>query len=167
MADEKPEPICEFSLLAYQVLVVEKRALVRDVAQALNLSADALYSRLRGRSRFRPHEIRALVDHVDDQRLLRFFADDSRFVVARRPEGAVVDRDIRIAAATTLQEAADLMRVVARSLIDGPRLSHRERQAILNEVLECETAIANLRATIEAANDRSTAAGRSVDVSNG
>jgi hypothetical protein len=141
---------CEFAQLTYQVLVVEKRAPVRAVAVALNISPDALYSRLRGRSRFRPGEIRALVEQIDDPRLIRFFAGDSRFVVAERPPGQVVDKDVRVAVTKALKEAVDLMRVVAQSLEGGPRLTHRDRQSIFDEVQEAETAIANLRATLEA-----------------
>ena len=147
---KKRDPACPFAQLVYQLLVVEKIGKVPEVAAALKLSQDTLYGRLRSRSKFRPVEIRGLVEALDDQRLLRFFADDSRFVVARRPQADDASHDIRKATAHALHEAIDLMQIIVSALEDGPMLHHDDRAAILNEVKEAETAIANLREAVTA-----------------
>ncbi len=138
-----------FSHLIYQLLVIEKRAPVAEVAATLGLSPSALYGRMQGRARFRVEEVRALIAVLDDQRLLRWFVDDSRFVVARRPRPDAVRRSVIDATSEALHGAVDLMRVVAKALDDGLPLDHRDRAAILTEVVEAETAIANLRAAVD------------------
>jgi len=141
---------CGFALLAYNLIIVEKRARVPELARHAGLSEDALYSRLRGRTAFRPVEIKALIDALpDDPRLLAFFADDSRHIVVRRPKGLAIEADIRLASTAALREAIDLMEVIVATLADGQPLDHRDRLAILQEVKEAETAIANLRAAAE------------------
>jgi hypothetical protein len=140
---------CPFSELAYQIIVVERRGRVAELAGALGVSAPVVYSRLNGRTRFRPDEVRRLIEALDDQRLLRFFADNSRYVVARRPIGEEVEA-ITDATAKTLHEAIDLMQIVTGALEDGLKLDDRDRRAILKEVKDAETAIANLRVAVEA-----------------
>ena len=138
-----------FAQLIYQMLVVEKLAPVGQVADALRLTPSALYGRMHGRSRFRLEEVRALIVLLDDQRLLRWFCDDSRYVVARRPAGDAAGQAVLPATVDALHGAIDLMKIVVSALEDGPRLDHRDRAAILKEVKEAETAIANLRAAVE------------------
>ncbi|MCZ8195253.1 phage regulatory CII family protein [Brevundimonas sp.] len=146
----KRRAACGFARIAYQIVVVEKAARTRELAAALGLSSAALYGRLRGRSGFRPEEARALIRLVPDPRLIRYFADDSRHIVARRPVGQAGARSIEAATAETLREAIDILEVVTSALRDGGPLTHRHRALILSEVRQAETATANLRAAVEA-----------------
>lgn len=141
---------CAFASLAYTVLVIEKIAQVRDVAARIGMTPDALYGRLRGRSVFRPNEVQALIEAVPDQRLIRFFADDSVYIVAKRPKPGPQKATVEAALAETLREAADLMHVVAEAVRDGLPFDHLDIARILGEVKQAETATANLRAAVEA-----------------
>lgn len=150
----EPKPVrgrCGFALLAYTMIIVEKRGRVSDLARRAGLSEDALYNRLTGRTAFRPMEIKALIEALaDDPRMLAFFADDSRHIVVRRPRGMAIEADIRLASTAALREAIDLMQIIVATLADGQPLDHRDRLSILQEVKDAETAIANLRAAAEA-----------------
>ena len=148
------------SRLIYQMLVVENVASVATVAAALGISPSALYGRLQGRARFRVEEVRTLIALLDDQRILRWFADDSRYVVARRPRPDAVRQSVIDATTDAIHGAVDLMGVVARAVADGAPLDHRDRAAILHEVKEAETAIANLRAAVEHAPTPDPAMGK-------
>jgi hypothetical protein len=141
--------LCAFAGLAYTVLVIDKVAAVREVAARMGMTQDALYGRLRGRSVFRPREVQALIAAVPDQRLIRFFADDSVYIVARRPRPGPQKTTVEAALAETLREAADLMHVVAEAVRDGLPFDHRDIARILTQVKEAETATANLRAAVE------------------
>jgi hypothetical protein len=141
---------CEFAMLAYQLLVVEKLVSLEDAADKLGLTYATLHGRLTGRTRFRAEEIRKLIRIIPDQRLLQFFADDSNFVLARKPDGMLDEvSSIRQAVAQSVREAIDVMQVVVASLEAGTFLDHRDRAAILKEVREAEGAIATVRIAVE------------------
>jgi len=140
---------CEFARLCYQIIVVEKLYRTADVAARIGMSAGALYGRLRGRSVFRAQEIRRLIAAVPDQRLIRFFSDDSLYVVAQRPRPGQPERSLQAATAAILREAIDIMEVVSDALAGGLPMTYRDRARMLTEVKEAETATANLRAAIE------------------
>lgn len=140
---------CPFAMLAYQLLVVEKRASIADVAARMGMSYAALHSRLISRARFRPEEIRQLVALVPDPRLVQFFIADSRFVLAERAPAGTPDADsIRAAVARAMREAADVLMVVVNSLEAGLTLSPRDRAAILQEVQQAESAMASLHIAV-------------------
>jgi len=141
---------CDFAMLAYQLLVVEKLISLEDAAEKLGLTYATLHGRLTGRTRFRAEEIRKLIRIIPDQRLLQFFADDSGFVLARKPDGTLDEvSSIRQAVAQSVREAIDVMQVVVASLEAGTFLDHRDRAAILKEVREAEGAIATVRIAVE------------------
>ena len=128
---------CEFAMLAYQLLVVEKLVSLEDAADRLGLTYATLHGRLTSRTRFRADEIRRLITIIPDQRLLQFFTDDSGFVLARKPDGLIDEASsIRQAVAQSVREAIDVMQVVVASLEAGTFLDHRDRAAILKEVKE-------------------------------
>jgi hypothetical protein len=146
----EPTRHCAFAMLAYQLLVVEKLISLEDAAERLGLTYATLHGRLTGRTRFRAEEIRHLIAITPDQRLLQFFADDSGYVLARKPDGTVDEASsIRQAVAASVREAIDVMQVVVASLEAGTFLDHRDRAAILKEVREAEGAIATVRVAVE------------------
>ncbi len=141
---------CAFAMLAYQVLVVEKLVSLEHAAERLGLTYATLHGRLTSRTRFRAEEIRKLIAVIPDQRLLAFFADESGFVLARKPAGSLDEAaSIRLAVAQSVREAIDVMQVVVASLEAGTLLDHRDRAAILKEVKEAEGAIATVRIAVE------------------
>ncbi|WBO24216.1 phage regulatory CII family protein [Sphingomonas abietis] len=149
IADAQPKH-CEFAMLAYQLLVVEKLVSIEVAAESLGLTYATLHGRLNGRTRFRAGEIRQLIALVPDPRLLQFFADDSGFVLARRPDGTLDETvSIRLAVAHSVREAIDVMQVVVASLESGAYLDHRDRAAIMKEVKEAEGAMATVRMAVE------------------
>ncbi|MBA2935633.1 hypothetical protein HZF05_16230 [Sphingomonas sp. CGMCC 1.13654] len=141
---------CEFAMLAYQVLVVEKLVSLEEAADKLGLTYATLHGRLTSRTRFRADEIRRLIAIIPDQRLIQFFTEESGFVLARKPD-ALLDEasSIRQAVAQSVREAIDVMQVVVASLEAGTFLDHRDRAAILKEVREAEGAIATVRVAVE------------------
>ena len=141
---------CKFAMLVYQLLVVEKRMSLEGAAEKLGLTYATLHGRLTCRTRFRADEIRRLIAILPDPRLLQFFADDSGYVLARKPEATVDEASsIRQAVAKSVREAIDVMQVVVASLEAGTILHHRDRAAILKEVKEAEAAIATVRVAVE------------------
>lgn len=140
---------CEFRRIAYDLLVVERVSTVPVAAEAIGLTRHALYARLAGRSKFRPEEARRLIAFVNDPRLLAFYVDGSRFVVARRPQPHDPPGNVARAAGAVLHEVTDIMDIVTAAISDGPGLDHREQRLALDEVAQAETALANLRAVLE------------------
>lgn len=145
----EPRISCDFASLCYQIIVVEKVVRTAEVAERIGLSSAALYGRLRGRSAFRAEEIRRVIAAVPDQRLIRFFADDSRYVIAERPKAEASMQNLHAATAAILREAIDIMEVVHEAMARGLPMSWRDRALMLTEVKQAETATANLRAVIE------------------
>lgn len=140
---------CGFRQVAYDLLVARKVVSTTRAAEAVGLTRHALYARLRGRSKFRPEEARRLIAFVNDPRLLRFFVDGSRFVVAVRPQPHDPPASVARAAGVVLHEVTDIMDIVTAALADGPGLDHVEQRLALDEVTQAETALANLRAVLE------------------
>lgn len=141
---------CEFAFLVYQVLVVERVVTLAQAAKALGLTYGAMHSRVNQRTRFRPAEIKRLVETVPDPRLVRFFTDDSSHIVVHRPVAeADTSTTVGKAVAHTMKEAIDIWSVANDILAHGGRLSHQERADLIEEVKQAEIAIATLRLTVE------------------
>ncbi|WP_374129766.1 phage regulatory CII family protein [Sphingomonas sp. 28-62-20] len=136
---------CGFALLAYQLIIVEKKVPLADLALKIGMSYSALHSRLNRRTRFHPDEIRRLIACLPDQRLVQYFTADSPFVVAARADPLKDDvASIRTAVARAMRETIDVMSVVVTSLESGLTLDHRDRATILKEVHEAESAMASV-----------------------
>ena len=141
---------CEFAFLVYQVLVVERVVTLAQAAKALGLTYGAMHSRVNQRTRFRPAEIKRLVETVPDPRLVRFFTDESTHIVVPRPSApADHSKSVGNAVAVAMKEAIDIWSVANQILAHGGRLSHKERSDLIEEVKQAEIAIASLRSTIE------------------
>ena len=146
----KVADMCGFSLVAHQVIIVEKRARVPDVARRMGMSSSALYGRLQGRTPFRADEIRRLIEVVDDARLIAYFANDSAHVVGRRPRPNMSRADLLTALGGAIHQAGRLMEISSRTMSNGRSApNHQELSALINQIREAETAMANLRLTVE------------------
>ncbi|HTU09567.1 MAG TPA: phage regulatory CII family protein [Allosphingosinicella sp.] len=141
---------CSFAQLVHQVIVMEEKASLAEVATDMGMSYAALHSRIIGRTPFRATEIRRLIEIVTDPRLIRFFIDGRRFVLAARPDPMLdPSASIRIAVAHATQEVVDLFRIVVASLEVGTELTHRDRATILKELLDTESALAGVRQALQ------------------
>jgi hypothetical protein len=136
-------------MLVYQVLVVDKVETVETVARNMGMSYSAFHSRLNNRTRFSPAEVKRLIELLSDARLLRFFADNTPFVVAERPVVTEDGASIRHAVVKAARESIDIMEHVVDKLEAVHTLDHRDRAAILGEVEEAQGAMASLRLAVE------------------
>ncbi len=146
MADNEKE----FATLLYKLLIVEEVQSVKQVAAALEMKEQSLYSRLYGRVRFSVEEARRILQILGDVRIADFMLDSSIFVAVSRSEGGD-DRSegVRTQASSTLFDVTDLMREVEASLSDDGRIDHREKVKIKERLLEAERSLTALRETIK------------------
>ena len=129
-----------FARIAYRLLVEERQAGVREVAEALGLSYSAFYARLRGRVPFRPEEARALIALLPDPRLVDYLLVGTPFVAAPRARvSAVPARDgLRDELVGALRRTAGLLEELGeRREGQGPEVGRR--------LLEAERTLASLR----------------------
>ncbi len=140
----------DFATLLYKLLIVEDVQSVKQVAAALGMKEQSLYSRLYGRVRFSVEEARQVLRILNDVRVADYFLEDSPFVAVERAEG--VERaaeDVRSQASTTLFDVTDLMREVEISLSDDGRIDHREKVRIEERLQEAERSLTALRNTVK------------------
>src|SRR4051794_3710174 len=78
-----------FSRLVRQVLVIEKRRPMRDVAEALGMDYAIFHARVAGRTRFKPEEISRLIREIPDPRLCDFLLRDTAFMAVERHAPAI------------------------------------------------------------------------------
>jgi hypothetical protein len=139
-----------FAQLLYQLLIVEKIKTVGEVAAALDLKEQALYSRLYGRVRFSAEEGRDLLRLLGDVRIADFFLTGSPYVAVERaaaPESPE-SGEVRTRATSTMFDVTDLMREVEVALSDDGRIDHREKARIEKRLFEAERSLSALRQCI-------------------
>ncbi len=140
----------DFATLLYKLLIVEEVKSVKQVAAALGMKEQSLYSRLYGRVRFSVEETRDILRIIDDVRVADFMLDGSAFVaVSRTDDDDVNGEGVRNQASSTLFDVTDLMREVEVSLSDDGRIDHREKIKIEERLLEAERSLTALRKTIK------------------
>ena len=122
------------------------------------MTEDVFRSRLRedGRTIFSADEIRRVLSHVPDLRLVRYFLEDTPFLAVERPEPtrAVDDKDIHLGATRAVIEATDILREVERGLSDE-KLDHIDLHRIRIELSDAERALGALRARLSEFEERS------------
>ncbi len=139
-----------FATLLYKLLIVEEVQSVKQVAAALGMKEQSLYSRLYGRVRFSVEESRDILRILSDVRVADFMLDGSDFVaVSRSEEHASEGEGVRNQASSTLFDVTDLMREVEVSLSDDGRIDHREKVKIEERLLEAERSLTALRKTVK------------------
>lgn len=136
----------EFADLVYTVLVAEKKYPLKDVAERMGMQYATLHARLNQRVVFSPEEVRALIQAAPDIRLISYFLEGTPFIAVERAafEKETAAASLHFGATQTVLEAADVLRVVEKSLADD-RIDHRERAQIAKEIAEAERALAALR----------------------
>ncbi|MGF1456683.1 MAG: phage regulatory CII family protein [Alphaproteobacteria bacterium] len=140
----------DFATLLYKLLIVEEVKSVKQVAAALGMKEQSLYSRLYGRVRFSVEETRDILRIIEDVRVADFMLSGSPFVAVSRSENAESDAEgVRNQASSTLFDVTDLMREVEVSLSDDGRIDHREKIKIEERLQEAERSLTALRKTIK------------------
>ncbi|WP_316162829.1 phage regulatory CII family protein [Bradyrhizobium sp. SZCCHNRI20481] len=138
----------EFARLVYQLLVTERTVELDVVANAIGMKYATLHARLNRRVHFRPAEIRALLGIVQDQRLISYFLQNTRFTFAERPP-------VDPAPANALEWSHEaLFRIVEAlqkltSALEDNVIDHRERLQLLSQIEQAEVAVASLKATVD------------------
>ena len=141
----------EFSELVHRILVTERRGSLDQTAEKLGLNYDALYARLRGRVTFTADEVRALIAHVRDTRIVAWVLSGTPYLPAERAKIIPdVDEDITLAeslrrtAMVMMFEATDAAEQVELALIDN-RIDLHEAARIREDIDAAERAMATLR----------------------
>jgi signal transduction histidine kinase len=120
------------------------------LAKELGLSYDSFHGRLAGRTQFRAHEIRRLIRLVDDMRLVNHLLDGSNYVAAARIPPAEESSDqLQEGMFNLIHHLTSVIRAIEEALRDR-RVSHDEQHRILYEVMEAESALAAVRALVDA-----------------
>jgi len=148
-----------FSSLVRQVLVIEKRRSLRDVAEALGMDYANFHARVIGRTRFKPEEISALIREVPDSRLCDYLLRDTPFMAVQRPapttptpsSGCAFHMALRLAT-----ESLAALEQIGDSLAEGHQESgHYDELAM--HIQEAERAVCDLRGRMSSLAPRKAA----------
>lgn len=148
---DRPAPADGFARLVHQILVVEKRRPVRDVAAALGMDYANFQARLMGRVRFRPIEIVCLLHELPDQRLCDYLLQGSPYVAVPRPDpsAAAPAHDasaLQSAGAMSLQCAISVAKI--SDAVSNGGLQPSEIDELRSHLMEAERALLALRAKL-------------------
>ena len=138
-----------FFSIVHQILVVEKRYSVREIAASLGMSYAAFYARISGRGSFTPEELRRLLQLVPDQRLVDWLLAKSAFMPVARVGKSHPDLSISaLEHATQTAERAlsivkDLSTAAVEETVDGECWKRIDGQ-----ISEMERSVATLRAVL-------------------
>jgi hypothetical protein len=141
----------EFADLVHGVLTNTARGQLTEIAEAVGLSYDAFYARLRNRVVFSPEEVRALIAAVPDARIVSWVLLNTGYIAAERgalDEPNLTEQEsLRHSVIRMLIEASEAASQVESALRDG-HVDHREAIQIQRDIETAERAIATLRAHV-------------------
>jgi len=138
----------QFATLVRQILVVEKRRSICDVAAALGMEYANFHARVCGRVHFKAHEINQLIRAVPDVRLCEFLLRDTLYLPVVRPQPTETTNESALHATTHL---AGLCLGIIEAISDAAMERHLEPAAydqLVTQVHEAEHAVANLLAAL-------------------
>ena len=141
----------EFAELVHRILVIERRGSLDRLAEKMGMQYSALYSRLNGRVSFTPDEVRALIAHVRDTRIVAWVLSGTPYLPAERAK-VIPDEDEKLTLAESLRrtamimmfEATDAAEQVEFALADN-RIDPSEAARIREDIDTAERAMATLR----------------------
>ena len=143
----------EFAQLVHQVLVMEKRYDMEEVAQKCGVSYDTFYARVSNRIVFSIEEIRRLIRAAPDPRFAGYLLANTPFIAADRVNPAdMLDEpleSIRRTALLMLVEASEVAEAIENAIADK-RIDHREALIINTEIDSAERAVATVREHVQA-----------------
>ena len=142
----------EFAQLVHQVLVMEKRYDMEEVAKKCGVSYDTFYARVSNRVLFSIEEIRLLIRAAPDARFVGYLLANTPFVAAERADlDGLIDEPLESIRRTSVHMVIDAS-AVAHAIelaIADKRIDHREAQVINNEIDEAERALATVREHVQ------------------
>jgi len=138
----------EFATLVRQILVIEKRRSIRDVAASLGMEYANFHARVCGRVSFKAGEINQLIREVPDPRLCDFLLRDTPYlaVPGLRPTEASNEGALR-AAIRLAGESLATIEQISDSLVEG-QLEPAGYEQLVEHVREAERAVGTLRAAL-------------------
>jgi hypothetical protein len=138
----------EFATLVRQILVIEKRHSLRDVAAALGMEYANFHARVCGRVHFKAEEINRLIREVPDVRLCDFLLRHTRYLPVERPHAGEFSHEGALHAATRVAgECLAVIEQITASVVHG-RLEPAAYEVLVTHVHEAERAVATLLAAL-------------------
>lgn len=139
----------EFARLVRQILVVEKRRAVRDVATALRMTYGTFYGRMSGRVPFRPEELNELLRVLPDRRLADCLLAHTDFIAVPRVGASDPSSDTRNtnAAIHAAEESLAALKGINEAIANG-RDDEAQRHTIEMHIHEAQRALGSLQITL-------------------
>ena len=138
----------EFATLVRQILVVEKRRPICDVAMAMGMEYANFHARVCGRVRFKAEEISQLIGQIPDLRLCDFLLRNTPFVAVERPAATKGSNEGAMRSAVRLSTAClAAIEQISLSLVKG-QLDPIEYAQLLTHVTEANRAMSGLQAAL-------------------
>jgi hypothetical protein len=138
----------EFSRLVYQILVVEKRRAIRDVAASVGMEYASFHARVIGRTHFKAEEVSRLIAEVPDPRLCDYLLRNTIFVAVPKPASTVNPKQNAFQAAVQLAtEGMATLGHLGETLLNG-QFDQAGYEHLSNHIREAERAVGTLRASL-------------------
>jgi uncharacterized glyoxalase superfamily metalloenzyme YdcJ len=133
------------SALVRQILIIEKRQPIRDVASALGMEYANFHARVTGRTRFKAAEMSSLISEIPDPRLCDVLLRNTPFVAVPRPASQERTNDSALRAATRLvSEGVAAIERIGEAMAHGT-LDPPDYDRLAAHVAEAERAVCVLR----------------------
>jgi len=131
-----------------QILIIEKRQPVRDVAVALGMEYANFHARVTGRTRFKASEMSALISEIPDPRLCDVLLRNTPFVAVARPTSRERLNESALHAATRLTtESVAAVEQISSAMVKG-QFETCEYEQLVARVAEAERAVCALRLSL-------------------
>ncbi len=152
----------EFAALVYNVLVMDGRYSVKEIAGRFGMPYDTFYARIANRTSFSAEEIRLLLRLVPDVRLAAWLLEGTPFLPAARPSkpeaGENFAESIRRSSIMMLVEAGEVAHQIETAIADG-MIDHAEARLIQEDIETAERALLTLREHVRRATGHRNRAG--------
>lgn len=138
-----------FSSLVRQILILEKRRPMREVADALGMDYVNFHARVIGRTRFKAEEINRLIQELPDPRLCDFLLRNTPFLAVERPAAKHGNERAFQTALRLASESLALLEQMGEYLAAG-KLDAAGYERLHRHTEEAERAVSELRAKLPA-----------------
>lgn len=139
----------DFAVLVHEILIDSRNEwTIENIADRLGVTYEVLYARLGTNMRvaFSADEIRELIRQMPDPRLLYYLLDGTPFIAVDRLQPDFQnEQNLVLKMMSAVAEVGDIAKQMGVALGDN-KIDHQDRSRLLNEVVEAEHALANLRA---------------------
>lgn len=139
----------DFAEIVREILIVERRKSVREVADALGIEYPNFYARVTGRVFFRPNEIAKLFKIIPDKRLFDCLLRDSGYIAVERSlaQDSTASGGSEDAISAAFRLSTDTLSIL--KLLSGGIPTPQQSEEIRSYIYEAERAVAALRVEFE------------------